>query len=109
MEAALGGIGATLGAGEKAGAFGEFLLDIGLSAKQVLGDLGPEEIEDVISFFYAGMPDRYKYGHAEPHPAEQETMPLPQEHWCAAAWEADGVPTGIPTGIPFSAARSLLA
>jgi hypothetical protein len=113
METALGGNGATLGAGEKGGAFGEFLLDIGLPAKQVLGDLGPEEIKDVLSFFYAGMPDRYKDGRAEPHPAEHETMPLPREHWCAAAWEADGVPTGIPTGVPtgvpFGAARSLLA
>ena len=63
----------------------------------------------MISFFYAGMPDRCKDGHAEPHPAEHETMPLPWEHWCAAAWEADGVPTGIPYGVPYSAARSLLA
>jgi len=51
--------GATPGAEEKARAFGEYLEEMGLPAEQVLGDLGPAEVEDVLSFFYAGMPDRF--------------------------------------------------
>lgn len=78
MEAALG---LTLGAEEKARAFGEYLKDIGLPAEQVLGDLGPAaEVEDVISFFYAGMPDRFKGGHDGTRPDKHETTPLPEEH-----------------------------
>jgi len=61
--------GATLGAPEKARVFGEYLEEIGHPGGRVLGDLGPAEIEDVISFFYAGMPDRYK--------EEHEAAPLP--------------------------------
>lgn len=86
----------TFGAEEKASAFGEYLKAIGLPAKQVLGDLGPAEVEDVISFFYAGMPDRFEDAHTEPRPAEHETTPLPEEHWCAASWEAEGLPHGLP-------------
>lgn len=109
MKEALGATWVTLGAEEKASAFGKYLEDIGLAAKQILGDLGPEEVEEVISFFYAGIPDRYKGGHSEHHPAEHETILLPKEHWCAAAWEAGWIPTGIPTGIPHRAASSPLA
>ena len=71
--------GATLGAAEKARrVFGEYLEEIGLPADRVLDDPGPAEIEDVISFFYAGMPDRYK--------DEHEAAPLPEEHWCQRSW-----------------------
>lgn len=104
MKAALGATWVTLGAQEKASAFGQYLEDIGLTAKQVLGDLGSEEVEDVISFFYAGMPGSHKDDHAEPHPVGHETTPLPKEHWYAAAWEADEATDGLPHGIPHRAA-----
>ncbi len=88
MAAALG---SGVGPEEKARAFGEYLEEIGLPVAQVLGNLGPAEVGDVISFFYAGMPDRFKPAVEAPASA-REPEPLPAEHWCAAVWEADEPP-----------------
>ncbi len=92
MEAVAGAIGATPGAAEKARAFGEYLDEIGLPAKRLLGDPGPAEVEDVISFFYTGIPDRFKGGHGERRPDEHETTVLPEQEWCAAVWEVSEAP-----------------
>ncbi len=72
----------------KALAFAAYLEEIGLPLERVLGDLGPAEMEDVISFFYAGMPDRFKGAHrGRPGPDDLGGAPVPAELWCAAAWE----------------------
>jgi hypothetical protein len=38
----------------------------------------------VFSFFYDGMPDRFKGGDSRLL-YRREATPLPEEHWCAAA------------------------
>jgi len=83
--------GRTPGVEEKARAFSEYLHEIGLPGERVLGDLGPVEVEDVVSFFYDGMPDRFKGGDGR-LAYRREATPLPEEHWCTAAGEAAGLP-----------------
>jgi hypothetical protein len=80
----------------KAAAFAAYLQEIGLPLERVLGDLGPAEVEDVISFFYAGMPDRFKGAHrGRPGPDDLGGAPVPTELWCAAVWEADEAPNQL--------------
>lgn len=61
-------VGSEVGPEENVRAFGEYLDGIGLPVERVLGGLvTPEgcltaEVGDVVSFFYAGMPDRFKVG-----------------------------------------------
>ena len=53
-------VGTDLTAEGKGAAFAAYLDEIGLPSERVLGGLGPAEVGDVVSFFYAGMPDRFK-------------------------------------------------
>jgi len=77
-------------AAEKAAAFGDYLEEMGLPVGKILGNLGPAEVGDVISFFYAGMPDRFKGASTDrPGPGGHPEPPVPAELWCAALWEAD--------------------
>jgi len=60
-----------------------YLEEIGLAPEVVLGDLSLSEASDVLDFFYAGLPERFKM-----HPAEDPSWDsLPEELWCAARWE----------------------
>ena len=45
---------------EKDAAFRSYLREIGLAPEAVLGDLSPAEVSDVLDFFYAGLPERFK-------------------------------------------------
>ena len=90
-------LGVGLGPEEKARAFAEYLEEIGLPVERVLGDLvTPKgcvtaEVGDVVSFFYAGMPDRFKDG-VEDRTSDHDGSVMPAEHWCAAVWEAEDRP-----------------
>jgi hypothetical protein len=84
-------LGVGFGPEEKARAFAGYLEEIGLPVERVLGDLGPAEVGDVVSFFYAGMPDRFKDG-VEDGPSDHDGSVMPAEHWCAAVWEAEDRP-----------------
>ena len=87
-------IEAGLTAEEKGHAFAEYLQEIGLPVERVLGDLGPAEVGDVVSFFYAGMPDRSKEAgrRHQPSASDHDEPPMPAVHWCAAVWEAEDLP-----------------
>ena len=95
METVVGVPQAGLTAEEKGAAFAAYLEGIGLPVERVLGDLGPAEVGDVVSFFYAAMPERFKDG-VEDGLDDHDGAAMPAEHWCAAVWEADRPLTAWP-------------
>ncbi len=68
---------------KKDAALRSYLKEIGLAPEAVLGDLSPAEASDVLDFFYAGLPERFKTQAAK----DLSSDPMPEELWCAARWE----------------------